>query len=101
MDSWTWSWSWSWKTDQHLPGLAVAVGRVGRVAVAAVGGARLQRPWRLSALGPHRFLCLWWWWAAAVAVAVAAVGGARLHRPSAQAQGRHRCFLGLLKRAMV
>ena len=64
MDSWTWSWSSSWKTDQHLPGLAEAVGRVGRVAVAAVGGARLQRP-------------------------------------SAQAQGRHRCFLGLLKRALV
>ena len=60
MDSWTWSWSWSWKTDQHLPGLAVALGVAVApgLAVAAVGGARLQRPWRLSALGPHRFLCL-------------------------------------------
>ena len=65
MDSWTWSWSWSWKTDQHLPGLAVALGVV-------VPG-----------------------------LAVAAVGGARLQRPSAQAQGRHRCFLGLLQRALV
>ena len=66
MDSWTWSWSWSWKTDQHLPGLAVALG------VAVVPG-----------------------------LAVAAVGGARLQRPSAKAQGRHRCFLGLLQRALV